>query len=130
MNITKAGSEPWYFTAVYASPDPSRRRELWKELKDFANTHKKPWLIAGDFNNTRFHKGITFPNLNPHQGKENKLSGTSTQEINPNPTTSNPYSQQSHNHPLRTLSTPSPMPLLPQNAIQLTIPTEKAIFVG
>ncbi|XP_021838189.2 uncharacterized protein [Spinacia oleracea] len=54
MNITKAGSEPWYFTAVYASPDPSRRRELWKELKDFANTHKKPWLIAGDFNNTRF----------------------------------------------------------------------------
>ncbi|XP_021757131.1 uncharacterized protein LOC110722174 [Chenopodium quinoa] len=44
----------WYFTAVYASPDLSQRQELWQELKNFATTHNKPWLIAGDFNDTRF----------------------------------------------------------------------------
>ena len=54
MNITRIGVVPWYFTAVYASPDPVKRRELWSELKEFARTHNKPWLIAGDFNDTRF----------------------------------------------------------------------------
>lgn len=54
MNITRVGGLPWYFTAVYASPDPLKRRELWKELEDFACTHNQPWLLAGDFNDTRF----------------------------------------------------------------------------
>lgn len=54
MNITRVGAQPWYFTAVYASPDPSKRKELWDELKEFARTHNKPWLLAGDFNDTRF----------------------------------------------------------------------------
>ncbi|XP_021846248.2 uncharacterized protein [Spinacia oleracea] len=54
MNITRVGVTPWYFTAVYASPDPTKRQELWRELQDFATTHNKPWMIAGDFNDTRF----------------------------------------------------------------------------
>lgn len=54
MDIKRVGDTPWYFTAVYASPDPMKRRELWDELKEFASTHNKPWLIAGDFNDTRF----------------------------------------------------------------------------
>ncbi|XP_021761807.1 uncharacterized protein LOC110726644 [Chenopodium quinoa] len=54
MDISRQGVVPWYFTAVYASPDPSQRQELWQELKNFATTHNKPWLIAGDFNDTRF----------------------------------------------------------------------------
>lgn len=39
---------------VYASPDPSKRKELWSELREFAHTRNKPWIIAGDFNETRF----------------------------------------------------------------------------
>ncbi|XP_021775573.1 uncharacterized protein LOC110739421 [Chenopodium quinoa] len=54
MNIKRMGEVPWYFTAVYASPDPSKRQELWRELKEFASTHNMPWVIAGDFNDTRF----------------------------------------------------------------------------
>lgn len=54
MDITRVGATPWYFTAVYASPDPTKRKELWAELQEFSRTHNKPWLIAGDFNDTRF----------------------------------------------------------------------------
>ncbi|XP_021761146.1 uncharacterized protein LOC110725977 [Chenopodium quinoa] len=53
MNIKRVGGEPWYFSAIYASPDPTKRQTLWKELKDFAEIHDKPWLMAGDFNDTR-----------------------------------------------------------------------------
>ncbi|XP_021766594.1 uncharacterized protein LOC110731050 [Chenopodium quinoa] len=54
MDIKRVGETPWYFTAVYASPDPTKRNELWQELQNFANQHSKPWLLAGDFNETRF----------------------------------------------------------------------------
>ncbi|XP_021715352.1 uncharacterized protein LOC110683313 [Chenopodium quinoa] len=54
MNIHRVGEESWYFTAIYASPDPLKRSDLWRELKDFAATHNKPWMLAGDFNDTRF----------------------------------------------------------------------------
>ncbi|KAL2941630.1 hypothetical protein RDABS01_029980 [Bienertia sinuspersici] len=45
---------PWYFSAIYASPDPVKRHDLWQHLKDFARTHNHPWLLAGDFNDTRY----------------------------------------------------------------------------
>ena len=54
MNITRVGATPWYFSAIYASPDPTKRKDLWEELEKFARTHNEPWLIAGDFNETRF----------------------------------------------------------------------------
>lgn len=54
MDIKRIGSPPWYFTSVYASPDPNKRKKLWQELKSFAALHNKPWLVAGDFNDTRF----------------------------------------------------------------------------
>ncbi|KAL2920798.1 putative RNA-directed DNA polymerase from transposon X-element [Bienertia sinuspersici] len=54
LEIKRQGEVPWYFSAIYASPDPSRRQELWRELQDFARTHNKPWLLAGDFNETRY----------------------------------------------------------------------------
>lgn len=38
MNITQVGTIPWYITAIYMIPDPSKRQDLWRELKDFANT--------------------------------------------------------------------------------------------
>ncbi|XP_056697923.1 uncharacterized protein [Spinacia oleracea] len=53
MIITRRGEEPWYLTTVYASPDPSNRQDLWRDLTDFASRNNKPWLLAGDFNETR-----------------------------------------------------------------------------
>ncbi|XP_021751152.1 uncharacterized protein LOC110716815 [Chenopodium quinoa] len=54
MEITRRGAVPRYFSAVYASPDPLKRRELWDELRSFEASHEKLWLVAGDFNDTRF----------------------------------------------------------------------------
>ncbi|KAL2942993.1 hypothetical protein RDABS01_031341 [Bienertia sinuspersici] len=52
IKITRQGDIPWYFTAIYASPDPSKRQDLWDELHEFARQNNKPWLLAGDFNET------------------------------------------------------------------------------
>ncbi|KAL2941229.1 Ribonuclease H [Bienertia sinuspersici] len=54
MEICRNGEEPWYFTAIYASPDPVKRIDLWKYLQDFAKTHNHPWLLGGDWNDTRY----------------------------------------------------------------------------
>ena len=35
---------------VYASPRFHERCILWNNLKNAANLHDKPWIIAGDFN--------------------------------------------------------------------------------
>ncbi|XP_021726222.1 uncharacterized protein LOC110693409 [Chenopodium quinoa] len=54
MEIKRVGDIPWYFTAVYGSLDPSKRQELWRELRDYAENNNVPWMLAGDFNDTRF----------------------------------------------------------------------------
>ncbi|XP_074315315.1 uncharacterized protein LOC141651506 [Silene latifolia] len=53
MEISRNSGVPWFFTAVYASPNPQDRRELWTELADFARRNNHPWMVAGDFNETR-----------------------------------------------------------------------------
>ncbi|XP_074306482.1 uncharacterized protein LOC141641732 [Silene latifolia] len=53
LEISRNGEPPWFFSAVYASPDPSNRRELWVELEEFGRNNNRPWLLAGDFNETR-----------------------------------------------------------------------------
>ncbi|XP_074293854.1 uncharacterized protein LOC141621031 [Silene latifolia] len=53
VEMSRQGTLPWFFTAVYASPDPSNRRDLWRELEIFARNNNHPWLLAGDFNETR-----------------------------------------------------------------------------
>ncbi|XP_074318803.1 uncharacterized protein LOC141655633 [Silene latifolia] len=54
VEVARIGEFPWFFSAVYASPDPTNRRELWNELETFARNNNRPWLIAGDFNETRY----------------------------------------------------------------------------
>ncbi|XP_074321169.1 uncharacterized protein LOC141657731 [Silene latifolia] len=54
VEIARMGEIPWFFTAVYASPDSMRKEELWESLEDFARTDNRPWLAMGDFNDTRF----------------------------------------------------------------------------
>ncbi|XP_074284243.1 uncharacterized protein LOC141608798 [Silene latifolia] len=60
VEIARNGELPWFFSAIYASPDPLNRRELWSELENFARINNRPWLLAGDFNETR--------NLNERHG--------------------------------------------------------------
>ncbi|XP_074300570.1 uncharacterized protein LOC141631847 [Silene latifolia] len=54
VEISSVGEIPWYYTAVYVSPDSTKREDLWRELENFALTHNRPWLTMGDFNDTRF----------------------------------------------------------------------------
>ncbi|XP_074300458.1 uncharacterized protein LOC141631726 [Silene latifolia] len=54
IEIARTGEVPWFFSAVYASPDPTNRKELWSELENFAKSNNRPWLLAGDFNETRY----------------------------------------------------------------------------
>ncbi|XP_028112975.1 uncharacterized protein LOC114311106 [Camellia sinensis] len=48
--IHKADYDEWVLAAVYASPSPVMRDQLWDNLEDVAGTMGKPWLVAGDFN--------------------------------------------------------------------------------
>ncbi|XP_056691643.1 uncharacterized protein [Spinacia oleracea] len=52
VEITKVGEAPWIFSAIYASPDSSIRRELWEALTIARNNFRGPWLLGGDFNDT------------------------------------------------------------------------------
>ncbi|XP_074301475.1 uncharacterized protein LOC141632870 [Silene latifolia] len=54
VEISRVGEIPWYYSAVYASPDAAKKEELWRELESFASTHTRPWLAMGDYNDTRF----------------------------------------------------------------------------
>ncbi|KAL2899619.1 Nucleolar protein 6 [Bienertia sinuspersici] len=51
--ITRVREIPWYFSAIYASLDITKRHELWRTLKEFSTSHNRPWLLARDFNDTR-----------------------------------------------------------------------------
>ncbi|KAK9689271.1 hypothetical protein RND81_09G048000 [Saponaria officinalis] len=53
IEVARLGETPWLFSAVYASPNPSNRVALWSELERFARNNNHPWLVAGDFNETR-----------------------------------------------------------------------------
>ncbi|KAL7163295.1 hypothetical protein ACSBR2_039399 [Camellia fascicularis] len=42
--------EEWVLAAVYASPNPGIRQNLWTDLENTSSSMVRPWLIAGDFN--------------------------------------------------------------------------------
>lgn len=52
VEIKKTGDDGWLFSAVYASPDSTMKRELWSELEHIRRSYEGPWLLAGDFNDT------------------------------------------------------------------------------
>jgi len=43
----------WVLTCVYASPQAQTREALWQILQTQAEGMRKPWLLAGDFNETK-----------------------------------------------------------------------------
>ncbi|KAJ8436013.1 hypothetical protein Cgig2_007671 [Carnegiea gigantea] len=53
MEVKKRGAKPWLFTAVYANPHVRNRDELWIKLSQFAERVSIPWMVDGDFNETR-----------------------------------------------------------------------------
>ena len=53
MQVHKQGVRPWLLSAVYANPKPQTWDELWAELEDFARSINLPWMLMGDFNETK-----------------------------------------------------------------------------
>ena len=51
--VFRSNDEDWLFSAVYASPNEQTRDELFEELGVFTSQNQKPWLLAGDFKETR-----------------------------------------------------------------------------
>ncbi|KAI9085233.1 hypothetical protein K1719_032756 [Acacia pycnantha] len=47
------GVERVLFTAIYASPNDQKRRELWETLQGLAADIVEPWFLTGDFNEIR-----------------------------------------------------------------------------
>ena len=53
MKVQRRNEKPWMLTTVYASPNELVRQSLWLELNAFGQHCDVPWLLAGDFNETR-----------------------------------------------------------------------------
>ncbi|XP_028113326.1 uncharacterized protein LOC114311381 [Camellia sinensis] len=68
--ISRQDFQDWVLSAVYASPNPNKRDELWEQLTTIAQSMDKPWLVAGDFND------FSSPN------EKRSLQGSNTQSIN------------------------------------------------
>ena len=52
VEVKPQGLASWILTFNYASPQLHNRDILWPQLQQFASTVGKPWLLAGDFNET------------------------------------------------------------------------------
>ena len=52
VEIKSQGQVDWLLTFIYASPQPQTREVLWQELQHRASEYQRPWLLAGDFNET------------------------------------------------------------------------------
>ena len=50
FKISKNKNFVLWITAVYASPNPIVKKQLWNHLDSLAISVKEPWLIGGDFN--------------------------------------------------------------------------------
>ncbi|CAL5336206.1 unnamed protein product [Camellia sinensis] len=48
--VHKEDYDEWVLAAVYASPNPNLRDQLWHNLENVATNLDRPWLVAGDFN--------------------------------------------------------------------------------
>jgi len=53
VEVSLRESVDWLLITVYGSHDEQQRAELWSDLGDFGQYNSHPWLIVGDFNETR-----------------------------------------------------------------------------
>ena len=52
MEIIPPKRRSWLLTVIYASPHFHLRDALWQDLQRYDTDYHKPWLLAGDFNET------------------------------------------------------------------------------
>lgn len=50
MFVRHSGQHPWLLSALYTSPNPLIRHDLWQYIQQFGTNLHFPWLLAGDFN--------------------------------------------------------------------------------
>jgi exonuclease III len=50
LEITAQTGKQWFFSPIYASPIEENRKNLWNDLKHYANQMHEAWMLAGDFN--------------------------------------------------------------------------------
>ncbi|KAI7994851.1 hypothetical protein LOK49_LG11G00261 [Camellia lanceoleosa] len=48
--ISRQNYSDLVLSTVYASPNNSKRNELWQDLETLSQTMDEPWLLVGDFN--------------------------------------------------------------------------------
>jgi len=53
MEVSEKDLDCWILSAIYGSLDEQRRMKLWGDLDSFAQYTSHPWLLIGDFNDTR-----------------------------------------------------------------------------
>ncbi|KAL8161268.1 hypothetical protein V2J09_012757 [Rumex salicifolius] len=52
LEVERSNEDRWLFSAIYASPNPANREELWNRLLNLKSFVDCPWLLMGDFNET------------------------------------------------------------------------------
>ncbi|KAJ8423447.1 hypothetical protein Cgig2_008936 [Carnegiea gigantea] len=53
MKVLRQGETPWIFSTIYGSPNEVSRQNLWTALTTFNSSNSLPWLLVGDFNDTK-----------------------------------------------------------------------------
>lgn len=48
--VERQGEPAWIISAVYGSPNPTTRVELWEYIKQCSFFNNTPWILIGDFN--------------------------------------------------------------------------------
>ncbi|KAK8708578.1 hypothetical protein V6N13_059616 [Hibiscus sabdariffa] len=51
---TYSNSSSTLATVVYGSPNATKRKALWSNLRHLASSIRQPWVLLGDFNATIF----------------------------------------------------------------------------
>ncbi|XP_058780637.1 uncharacterized protein LOC131654707 [Vicia villosa] len=54
FDVSCHNGHKWLFTAIYASPNDVKRRNMWDLLKTIASNINLPWLLAEDFNDIAY----------------------------------------------------------------------------
>ncbi|XP_013583257.1 PREDICTED: uncharacterized protein LOC106292185 [Brassica oleracea var. oleracea] len=65
--IKLPGSQPFVYTAIYASNEAEERTDLWVELLNTSNTFsldQVPWIMGGDFNQVMHFSEHSNPEVN------------------------------------------------------------------
>ncbi|KAJ8432430.1 hypothetical protein Cgig2_016060 [Carnegiea gigantea] len=53
MKVLRQGETPWIFSTIHGSPNEVSRQNLWTALTTFNSSNSLPWLLVGNFNDTK-----------------------------------------------------------------------------